>query len=248
MKTRSICFFLVFLAFSCLKDDALTFEAITYSGDTCADCTKVKITIPKALGDAKINKVVNNALKEELIYVLNFNDEQDAVEIETAIRLFGKGYTDLKQLYAEEATPWEVKVNGSVSFEDKEILTIKLDSYLFTGGAHGYNTTHYLNFDKLNGIELNTEDLFKNTSDFEKYVETKFRLQEDIPEGGDINSTGFMFETGSFYLPQNIGYTKEGIQFFYEQYEIASYADGPIIITIPYSELNKYLAFNPSQK
>ena len=248
MKTRSICFFLVFLAFSCLKDDALTFEAITYSGDTCADCTKVKITIPKALGDAKINKVVNNALKEELIYVLNFNDEQDAVEIETAIRLFGKGYTDLKQLYAEEATPWEVKVNGSVSFEDKEILTIKLDSYLFTGGAHGYNTTHYLNFDKLNGIELNTEDLFKNTSDFEKYVETKFRLQEDIPEGGDINSTGFMFETGSFYLPQNIGYTKEGIQFFYEQYEIASYADGPIIITIPNSELNKYLAINPSQK
>lgn len=248
MKTRSICFFLILLAFSCKKDDALTFEPTTYSGDTCANCTKVKITIPKALGEAKINKVVNNALKEELIYLLNFNDEQDAIEIETAIRLFGKGYTDLKQLYAEEATPWEANVNGSVSFENKEILTIKLDSYLFTGGAHGYNTTHYLNFDKLNAIELNTEDLFKNTSDFERYVETKFRLQEDIPSEGDINSTGFMFETESFYLPQNIGYSKEGIQFFYEQYEIASYADGSIIITIPYSELKKYLVINPSQK
>ena len=245
MKIRFVCFFLILLTFGCKKDNALTFEPISYNGNTCESCPEIKITVPKALGSAQIDKVINNAIKEELIYLLNFNDELNASDIESAIRSFTKGYTDLKSQFAEEATPWEAAVNAVVSYEDKNIVTIKIDSYLFTGGAHGYNTTHYLNFDKQKTKELNTEDLFKNNSDFEEYAESKFRIQEGIPTEANINSTGFMFETGLFYLPQNIGYTKDGIQLFYEQYEIASYADGPIILTFPYSELQKYLVYAP---
>ncbi len=185
---------------------------------------------------------------EELIYLLHFNDENEATEIESAISSFAKGYMDLKTLFAEETTPWEATIIGTVSYEDKEIITIKLVSYLFTGGAHGYNTTHFLNFDKRKAIELDTEDLFKNQVNFEEFAESKFRIQENIPKHEDINSTGFMFETGTFYLPQNIGYTQEGILLFYEQYEIASYADGPIVVTIPYIELQKYLVRSPKQE
>lgn len=219
-----------------------------YLGDTCASCPNVKITIPKALTDAKIDKVINNAVKEEVIYLLDFNDENNATDIESAIASFTKGYADLQHLFTDEGMTWEANITGSIAYEDDTILTIKLDSYLFTGGAHGYQTSHYLNFNKLKALEVDIEDLFKNTSNFEKYAETKFRAQEGIPKNGDINSTGFMFETGSFYLPQNIGYTQEGIQLFYEQYEIASYADGPILLTFPYSELQKYLVHSPKRK
>lgn len=246
MKIRIVCLFLILLSFSCKKDNAITFEPTSYSGDTCGDCPKIKITIPSALGDTKIEEVINNAVKEELIYLLNFNEDTNPTDIDIAIRSFVKGYTDLKSQFTEEATPWEVAITGSVSFEDKNMLTIKIDSYLFTGGAHGYNTTSYLNFDKPKAMELDTENLFKNNPQFEAYAESKFRMQEGIPAKGDINSTGFMFETGSFYLPQNIGYTKEGIQLFYEQYEIASYADGPIILTFPYSELKTFLVYAPA--
>ncbi len=248
MNIRSICLFLIVLAVGCKTDNAITFEPITFDGDTCVDCPKINITIPKAMGDASIEEVINNALKEELIYLLNFDDEQNAFDIKSAIGSFTTAYTKLKSQFAEEATPWEVTVNATVSYEDKNIITIKMNSYLFTGGAHGYNTTHYLNFDKLKAKELNTEHLFKNTPDFEEYAESKFRIQEGIPAEGDINSTGFMFETGSFYLPENIGFTREGLQLFYEQYEIASYADGPIVITFPYAELQAYLAHHPKQK
>jgi hypothetical protein len=248
MKIRSVCFLLVLISFGCTKDDKITFKPISHLADECADCPQVKITVPKALGNAKVDKVINNALNEELIYLLNFNEENDATDIESAITSFTQGYMDLKKLFAEEATPWVATVEGLVSYEDKEIITIKLDSYLFTGGAHGYNTTHYLNFSKRKGIELNTEHLFKNKVDFEEYAEFKFRIQEEIPAHEHINSTGFMFETGRFYLPQNIGYTKQGIQLFYEQYEIASYADGSIVLTIPYSEIQKYLEHSPKQK
>ncbi len=248
MKIRTVCFLLVLISFGCKKDNKITFEPLTYFGNECTDCPLVEITVPKALGNAKVDKVVNNALKEEVIYLLNFNEENDATDIESAIISFTKGYTDLKNQFSEEATPWEATVNTAVSYEDDEIITLKLDSYLFTGGAHGYNTTHYLNFNKQKSIELDTEDLFKNKSDFEEFAESKFRIQEEIPSQYDINSTGFMFETGSFYLPENVGYTEQGVQLFYEQYEVASYADGPIVLTISYKELKRYLVHSPKQK
>ena len=52
-----------------------------------------------------------------------------------------------------------------------------------------------------------------------------------------------MFENDEFYLPENIGFTQEGLQLFYEQYEVASYADGPIILTLKYKEIEPYLKF-----
>lgn len=248
MNIRCVCLFLIVLAFGCTTDNTITFEPLSFTGDTCADCPKINIKVPKALGDAPIDQVINTALQEEVIYLLNFDEDVNATDIQSAVHSFIHSYNNLKNQFTEEATPWEANVVVLVSYEDEQILTIKLDSYLFTGGAHGYNTTHYLNFDKAKALELDTEKLFKNVTSFEEYAETKFRAQEGIPQKGDINSTGFMFETGSFYLPQNIGYTQEGIQLFYEQYEIASYADGPIILTFPYSELQTYLAHYPKQK
>lgn len=248
MNIRSIYFFLFILAVSCKKDNALTFEQITFNGNICAYCPEIKITVPKALGDAKIDEVINSAIKEELIYVLNFDDEQKATDIKSAIDSFTNTYTDLKSQFAEEATPWQVEVTALVCYEDDNILTIKIDSYLFTGGAHGYNTRNYLNFNKLTAEELNIDALFKPNTDFTAYADFKFRLQEGIPMEANINSTGFMFAAEIFYLPKDIGYTPEGIQLFYEQYEITSYADGPIILTIPYLELEKYLVYPPKKK
>ena len=72
-------------------------------------------------------------------------------------------------------------------------------------------------------------------------AEAKFRSQEKIPASEPINSTGFMFDGETFYLPENIGFTQEGIQLLYNQYEVASYADGPIVLTLSYKEVKDYL-------
>jgi hypothetical protein len=137
--------------------------------------------------------------------------------------------------------PWEAKVNGTIIFENKDVLTIKLESYIYTGGAHGYGTNRFLNFDKIKEVELDRQELFKNEDEFKTFTETIFRKQENVPADATINSTGFMFETENFYLPENIGYTDKGLLLFYEPYEIASFADGPIILTILYNDANKFL-------
>lgn len=233
-------FFMLLLG--CKNTDQLTFEPISYESDLCQDCPKVSINIPKVLEKIKVGSTIENALREEVIFLLTFNDEIKATNIEEAILSFDKGYAELKNMYPDETAGWEAKITGKISYEGKKILTIQLDSYIFTGGAHGYSTTRFLNFDKKKGTELENWQLFKNTEDIVHFVEGEFRSKENIPQDKPINSTGFMFENDSFYLPENIGFTEKGLQLHYNQYEVASYADGPIVLTLPYDEVNTYLS------
>ncbi|MFS4468856.1 PdaC/SigV domain-containing protein [Maribacter sp. 2210JD10-5] len=243
---KSISFALLCLLFFCCdSSNEIKFETTSFHETACDACASISIDIPRAMGKSKIHTAINTALSEEIIYILNFDEETEASDIQTAIASFIEGYQELKSKYTEEATPWEAKIEGAISYEDETILTLRLESYLFTGGAHGYSTVRFLNFDKKKGIEIDNEKLFVNTDDFQKLAENKFRLQEKIPDGAPINSTGFMFETDTFYLPNNMGYTPEGLQLFYEPYEISSYADGAIILNMTFEEIQPLLAFKP---
>lgn len=241
MKFRFSFLILVLFFFSCEKDTTITFEPLSLKKETCKECPLIEVSIPKAIGKNKIDQVINTALREEVISILKFDDEIDVATIEDAMTSFESENKKLKEKFPEETTQWEAKLQGEVTYEDDYILTIRLNSYLFTGGAHGYSTIRFLNFDKIKTKELDQSELFKDKDSFTEFAETNFRSQEDIPSNAPINSTGFMFENDAFYLPENIGYTKEGLQLFYEQYEIASYADGPIILILAYPEVKKYL-------
>jgi hypothetical protein len=172
----------------------------------------------------------------------------DVSTIEAAITSFKNGYTMQKNKFPDETIGWEAKIDGEVAYEDENIVTIQLRAYIFTGGAHGYAPTRFLNFDKKKGLELENWELFKDQDVFMRFAETKFRIQEHVPQGKPINSTGFMFDDNRFYLSENIGFTKDGLKLFYDQYEVASYADGPIVVNLPFNEVRDYLTFKLNRK
>lgn len=246
MKVPLTCFLIFLVLISCQKnEDKLTFEPLKLGETLCTDCPQISITIPRAVERTRTASTINTALQEEIISLLQFDDDQKVANLDDALISFENGYSELKDLYPEETTPWEAKIDGKVVYEDKKVLTLELNSYVFTGGAHGYSAKRFLNFDKKRGVELENWQLFQNRKDFQKYAETKFREQEAIPAEASINHTGFMFEKDSFYLPENIGFTEEGVKLLYNPYEVASYADGPIMLTLPFKEVNPYLAKNP---
>ncbi len=236
------CLFLILICLGCKKDTNLALEPLLILGDNCKSCPDVRVDIPKAVKKDRISVAVNTALREEIIYLLNFNEHADATTITEAISGFSRDYSDISPLFLDEQDRWEARIKGEVSYEDALMLTIKLDSYLYTGGAHGYEATRFLNFNKRNGTELQDWELFADRKDFLRYAELKFRKQEHIPEDMPINSTGYMFERDIFYLPENIGFTAEGVKLLYNQYEVASYADGTVELVLPYKEVAKYLS------
>ena len=241
MKNLFPCLLLMIALWGCKSEERLAFEPQEIRSEDCKDCPKVIINIPRALNNDPLGTTINNALKEEILSLLIYDDQIAVGTIEEAIISFRNGYLELKDRYPDEPIGWEARIDGSLAYEDDHILTIQVDSYTFTGGAHGFSTTRFLNFDKSRALEMDVEELFLDLSEFQVFAEAKFRDQENIPATKSINSTGFMFEDDEFYLPQNIGFTQEGLQLIYERYEVASYADGPIILTLPYPEINPFL-------
>ncbi len=240
--TRLVFLFIFMLIIGCNKTDTLTFEPLIIEEKACEDCTKVSLKLPNAIEKTTLAKTINTALEEEIISLLLFDEETETNNLNKAIASFVKGYEQMKERYSDETTPWEAKIEGTITYEDSKHLTIALNSYLFTGGAHGYSTDLFLNFDKEKAKELETWELFKNEEDFQEFAETKFREQEAIPADKSINYTGLMFERDRFYLPENIGFTEKGIQLLYNPYEVASFADGAITLLLPYEEVKPYLA------
>lgn len=240
MKKFVVTFLLLGLIFGCESENKLTYDTLQLKGERCKDCPKIEINIPNALDETPMSKVINRALSEEIISILSFNEDESIDAVEKAISSFTDSYKELKKKFPEEIE-WEARINGEVVYEDANLVTIKLESYSYTGGAHGYASTSYLNFDKHQASELENWELFSDGEGFAKFAETKFKIQEDIPQDQNINATGFMFDGDTFHLAQNIGYTPKGLQMIYNQYEVASYADGPIVLTLPYNEINLYL-------
>ncbi len=232
---------LLLIAIGCENSDKLTFEPLQMVGEDCPVCPKIDINIPKAIDDTAIAKTINRSTEEEIISHLSFDAEEDIENLNDAIASFTDSFKELATRFPEDNIGWEAKVDGKVVYENKNILTLAMNTYIFTGGAHGYASTTFLNFDKTNAVELDNWELFDDLESFQKFAESRFRVQENIPEDKNINATGFMFEKDIFHLAENIGYTEDGIQFIYNQYEVASFADGPIVLTLPFNEVNKYL-------
>jgi hypothetical protein len=237
-----VCILLAILVLcSCEEEAILVMEPVVYTNEACAQCPDISISYPRAIEGTKLSRTINSTIEEEIIGLLTFADSLEVSNLKEAIDSFTLGYSELKDVYPDETVPWEARINADISFENKRILSIKLDSYLFTGGAHGYTSTRFLNFDIEKGIVIDTQELFEDLLSFRSYAETKFREQEEIPQEASINSTGFMFELDSFYLPENIGLTPKGILLLYNQYEVASYADGQIELLIPFREAKKFV-------
>ncbi len=241
MRKSLTCLLLFVLCLGCKKKHKLTFEPLQFENTSCKKCPAIKINIPNALEGTKIAQSINRALREELIYTLKFEDSEDISSVEEAMQSFTKSYHNLQQRFNDETVAWEAEITGEVTYEDQSVITIKLDSYTYTGGAHGYGATTFLNFEKQNGVELENHQLFEDYEGFETVAEKLFREKEGLSEDDNINTTGFMFNGDTFHLSENIGYTEEGIQLIYNQYEVASYADGPINLIIPFEEANDFL-------
>lgn len=242
MKKTPYLIFLLLMALGCENESNLTFEPLELQGENCKDCPHIEINVPKALDDTAVAKTINRSLEEEMISLLSFGDgEEEITGIQSAMTSFTDSFKELNERFPDETPGWEAKIQGTIVYEDPQTITIEVESYTYTGGAHGYGSTSYLNFDKQGATELENWELFDDLEGFQKFAETKFRIQEDIPQDVNINDTGFMFDADVFHLPNNMGYTKDGLQLIYNQYEVASYADGPIVLVLPYNEINLYL-------
>jgi hypothetical protein len=239
--------FLAVLFTNCKKDSQLElkFDEIRYVyKDECKQdqCAEVNIEYIKSVGGLKVSEKINNTINEYIISSLNYNidDPISTPTIETAAKRFLEAYKRDKDEFPE-ISPYFAEINVTNTYKSESLICFEMRQYLYTGGAHGYGSTWYLNINRKSGEELSVNDILNNEDSFKNYAEKVFREKLLIPEGGSINATGFWFDDDTFYLPETIGFQDSNVILLYNPYDIASYADGPIEIVIPIADIESYL-------
>ena len=202
------------------------------------DCTIISLEILRAKGGENVSGEINEKLEEHVIKMVSSEPDSAITDLEELSNYFISDYQNAAESFSEEP-PWEAYVNQSVYKKDKDLISVGVTTEIFSGGAHGYKTLTFLNFNPETGEVYSREDLF--TPEFKKYIEEIFRREQNIPLEDNINSTGFWFENDSFHLPENIGFEGDNVILVYNSYEIAPYSAGDFYMEIPVEDVKPFL-------
>jgi len=219
------------LFFSCAVTAPIIFTEIN---ELYEDNAVVELNIPKAEGNTEQSHTINKVIENHIANMLVFLEEpSDTLQLNYAIKSFDTEYKSFKEGFGEGNMVWDASFDGEVTYQSPELISIAINSYVNSGGAHGNSNVTFYNFDAFGNI-LKFDDLFTNKDELTSVVKTFFKEET---EGSSIN----YFFGEKFHLPANIGFNDEGVLFFYNVYEIASYADGITEFTIPFEELEAFL-------
>ncbi len=197
---------------------------------SAADCPSIKVKRLSFIGREKFN---------------NFLDQTMAsmAEIDVSNNAAFRTLAEFATYFWKISKPgYQVVLEASVKRGDEDLVVVQLDSYIFTGGAHGLSTTQYINWlpktDKI--LSLESMLLPKKMADFEQVLKKQHAVWlKSNPQA--IENPAAYNKLWPFVPTDNAALLADGLAVTYDPYSIAPYSFGRPTITIPYSELNGIL-------
>jgi len=124
---------------------------------------------------------------------------------------------------------------------NNQLLGLMIESYIYTGGAHGGTFHGFINWDTQARKQLSIYDVLKpDTHDSLQVIAEKiFRKNEGISSTEPLKQ--YFFEDDKFVLNENYLFTSEGIKYLYNEYEIKPYSSGRTELLIPYDSIRSLL-------
>lgn len=162
-------------------------------------------------------------------------------DLAQAARLFAANYESMRKEMGRLGGCWELRTQADTLYTSAKLLTIKFETYAYTGGAHPNSNLSFYTFDRATGRPLTLRDMVSDTTALLSLVEKSFRTQQALLPQDNLEERGYFLRDGRFFLPANVGLSRKGMVFYYNPYEIAAYALGPIEVTVPYQQLNGIL-------
>ncbi len=252
-----------------LEIEAVTIERDLVLNDS-AEC-RVNLSYPKLLVDnipVEVAAEADQAMASFMARALgSANEVKSTLELEQLVddylkvceREITAEYAALAE--ANEALFTNLKhrldIVYSITLNEHQLLSLGLDEYSYTGGAHANQNQLYLNLDLVSNRLLKLQDLIKPDS-LKTFVQLeKFKLLEaqadNLYSERIAEYEALMIDTRLLSAEQQIeGYggidnfylTPTGIVTYYNPYDLAPYAAGPLFVEIPFIEILDYLNSN----
>ena len=256
-KITSIIFLL--LLSSCVKSDEK--ESIDKSGSL----TTQTYNLEKETGDCSTEDLGNCAIIQ-IEYIEVFYNENPPVQEKINLRIndellkpigaeksnetledmmlrFLDEYKNYKKDFPNSAQHWKLERIASELFNGHNIFSCEVFEYSYLGGAHPNSYRHFVNFDLYTGDELKLEDILIEgyMDNINTIGEEIFRQTNEIEPDKDLTEAGFWFDNNRFSINKNFTVDESGVTFYYNNYEITSYAFGPTELFIPYNRINNLI-------
>lgn len=145
--------------------------------------------------------------------------------------------SDLKDLGEDISGEWYNNSTIDLFSKTDSTYTLSTISSGYSGGAHGYYAVHFDNYRMASQKVLTLDELF--VQDYNRTLtdiaQKHYRRTRGLKPGQPLTEDGW-FEN-KFVLAENFALTPGGIYFYYNSYEIKSYADGHTTFLLPYYKL-----------
>ncbi|MBC6111521.1 RsiV family protein [Pedobacter fastidiosus] len=226
------------------------FSVSTYEDSTKAFPKKVKSPVAEigfralsATGKSASDNWLNQELKKLMGLKVGQNDWNTGFK--TLATAYFADYKNTVLDYAKDGDGNDAFLNysnhssQSIVYNDKDFVIIEQMDDDYSGGAHGNyaSTLHCLDTKTQKKLVL-SDVVNVDTVILEKLLEKNLRKQYNVKPGEQLTTVLFddyLKPNNNFYFNDN------GLAFLYNPYEVASYAQGQIIVYIPFTELKPYL-------
>lgn len=144
-----------------------------------------------------------------------------------------------------EILPFEFSREISILRSDEEIVSLEMVDYEWTGGFHPNYYSHGVNFDPLTGRRLLLADVVTDYDRIMELVLERLASEEYMDEdGSSVLVEGYKEIVRQEFYPQELEGEQikwwldtEGIIVGFDAYELASYAEGNLVLQFSFEEL-----------
>jgi len=254
IKQLSIILSLIILISSCENKSSTKsekgpqnlFDSVNYSFEDERKDSNSYFKMNYALLDIiGLDKAINDSINTDLRGFI-FNVEPNLSK--PLKQLVDESKTSLLDEYHTQLIEWPENYNGynhdikqKLILQNNNFISLEVERYSFSAGAHGMGWIDFIHHDLKTGKRLYLNDFFKSIDKLMKLTESSFRKQMELKENDDLEKSGFWFTNNKFHINENFCFRNDSIEFMYNQYEIAPFSMGSILIKVPTKEVKSDL-------
>lgn len=226
----------------------ITFEMKTFkqeSGSGCIGdsivCASYEVAYPVFSG---LDSAVANKIHQQITAMVSMgNPEMEGKPMDSIAADFFAGFEQFGAEMEGEVMGWYYGATATVEVLTDSLISISVQDEYFTGGAHGGSGVYYFNINPKTGAEFTLDNFFKEgyKQPLTSLAEGLFRKERELADTASFSENGFEFPEDQFQLNQNYGFTKEGIVFYYNNYEVGPYVLGPTQVMVSYTILQDWI-------
>jgi hypothetical protein len=200
-----------------------------------ATCARFEVNYPTFIG---IDTNVQATINERIVAVLSSDPPSSPRTLEELAKDFIDDFEEFQKESPALDLGWYFDGNVSVLISTDTLISLQVDNEMFTGGAHGSFTTRFVNVDPATGTAYLLDALLVPgyEDELNRLAQEDF-MHQKMPEADSASIEA----SPPFKLNDNYGFRKEGIVFYFNDYELGSYAEGPTEILIPYERLGNWI-------